>query len=70
MSKEFKGINYKITINHDDCIGCGACTSDCPLNVFELIDGKSHATRVDDCCSTLACTAVCPVNCITVEELH
>ena len=69
MSKEFIGSNYKITINQDDCIGCEACMNNCPLDVFEMIDGKSHATNVDNCCSTLACTSACPVGCIQVEDI-
>lgn len=30
----------KFTVNHDLCIGCGACEATCP-EVFELIDDKS-----------------------------
>ena len=69
MSKEFIGESYKITINQDDCIGCEACANNCPLQVFEIIDGKSHATNVDSCCSTLSCVAICPVSCIQVESV-
>lgn len=29
------------TVNHDDCVGCGACESTCPA-VFELRAEKSH----------------------------
>ena len=69
MSKIFKGSNYQITIDHDSCIGCEACADNCPLDVFEMIDSKSHATNVDNCCSTLTCVAVCPVSAIQVETL-
>ena len=68
MSKVFKGQHVKITINQDDCIGCEACVSNCPVEVYEMIDGKSHATNVDSCCSTLSCVAVCPVGAIQVEQ--
>ena len=69
MSKIFQGSHCKISINQEDCIGCEACVNNCPVEVYEMIDGKSHATNIDNCCSTLSCVAVCPVSAIQVEQL-
>ncbi|BFU23400.1 4Fe-4S ferredoxin iron-sulfur binding domain containing protein [Entamoeba histolytica HM-3:IMSS] len=69
MSKVFTSKTVKITINQDDCIGCEACVQNCPVQVYEMIDGKSNATNVDSCCKTLSCVSVCPVSAITVDDI-
>ncbi len=67
----------KITLDRENCIGCGACTGVCP-DYFEMgTDGKSslkgagegstQSIEVDDAgCATEAGDA-CPVNVIKVE---
>lgn len=48
---------YKIS---DDCINCGACAAECPVNCIAEGDGKyviDEAVCVD--CGT--CASVCPV---------
>ena len=48
---------YKIS---DDCVMCGACAGECPVNAISEGDGKyviSADTRIE--CG--ACAEVCPV---------
>ena len=44
---------YKIS---DDCISCGACAAQCPVEG----DGK-YVIDADTCVSCGACAGVCPV---------
>jgi len=57
----------KITIDLKKCVGCGRCKMVCPMQVYELENGKSVAKRPDKCIKCLACVASCPVKAIKVE---
>lgn len=48
---------YKIS---DDCISCGACASQCPVEAISEGDSK-YVINADACVSCGACAGVCPV---------
>ena len=48
---------YKIT---DDCISCGACSAECPVEAIAEGDGK-YEINPDVCIECGACAATCPV---------
>ncbi len=49
---------YKIS---DDCISCGACAGECPVNAISEGDGK-YVIDAGTCISCGACAGVCPVS--------
>ncbi len=49
---------YKI---NDDCIGCGACASECPVEAISEGDGK-YEIDADTCIDCGNCAEVCPVS--------
>ena len=59
---------FKIKVNKESCIGCGACTGAC--DNFELKDGKAYAkkTEVEEIGCNQQAADVCPVEAIKVEE--
>ena len=59
---------YKIKVNQEKCIGCGACTAACP-NSFEMKDGKSSPTKaeVEELTCEKDAASVCPVNAISID---
>ena len=59
---------FKITIDKDACIGCGACASVC--DNFTMIEGKSEANEaeVEDIGCNKDAADACPVQCIKIEE--
>lgn len=61
--KEVKIMAFKIT---DDCIACGACAADCPVEAISEGDGKFEIDA-DTCISCGACADSCPVG-APVEE--
>jgi ferredoxin len=61
---------YKISQDHEACIGCGACIATCPGNWEMADDGKAKPKRkVDDLECNEPAADGCPVGCITVEEV-
>jgi len=43
------------------CVGCAACVSICPVDVFDYVDEKPVGTRADACVNCVLCAEVCPV---------
>ena len=50
------------------CVGCGECIDVCPVNVYELQDGKSVSINEQECVGCDSCAEVCPEDAITVNE--
>ena len=53
---------FKIT---DECISCGACAAECPVNAIS--EGDKYVIDADTCISCGACAGTCPVG-APVEE--
>jgi coenzyme F420 hydrogenase subunit beta len=43
------------------CVGCAACVSICPVDVFDYADEKPVETRAGACVDCVLCVEVCPV---------
>jgi len=57
-----------IRIDHENCIGCGACVDVCNVTkVFQLSDGKAQAVHPGRCWQCGQCVAVCPVDAVQHE---
>ncbi len=61
----------KVSVDKDECTGCGLCADDCP-DVFEMGDEIAEV-KVDEVSPELADAAReaaenCPVEAISVEE--
>lgn len=58
-----------MALNYDKgcCQGCGSCVEACPVNVWEMEDGKAVLARPDDCVECGACVDACPGNCISLD---
>jgi len=64
---------FKVEIDSETCIGCGACTATC-ADTFEMHDTangqKAQVKKADldviGCANEAA--EVCPVNCIHISE--
>ena len=49
---------YKIVA--DECLGCGACAPECPVDCIKEVDGK-YVIDAEQCLECGACAGVCPV---------
>lgn len=50
------------------CDGCGDCVEQCPMSVFQMVDGKAKAANEEDCITCQLCETVCPKLAITIIE--
>jgi len=50
----------------DDCVKCGACVSECPVEAISEGDAK-YVIDADKCVDCGACVSVCPVEAISAE---
>jgi NAD-dependent dihydropyrimidine dehydrogenase PreA subunit len=50
----------------DECISCGACAAECPVDAIHEGDGK-YEIDPDTCIDCGACEAVCPTGAIKAE---
>jgi ferredoxin len=62
---------FKIELNADECIGCGACVASCG-DFFEMDGDKAKVKKAETDDAGCASEAVdaCPVNCIKVSEMQ
>ena len=52
-------------VNRDECTGCEACVSACPVETIEMIDGLAKVG--DACVDCGACVDECPVEAISMQ---
>lgn len=48
----------------DECISCGSCESECPVNAISQGD-EHYEINADECIDCGACAAQCPVGAIS-----
>ncbi len=52
-------LDIDITVN-DKCTGVGDCVDMCPVEIFEVVDGKATVKNIDECTECCACVTACP----------
>ena len=65
-------MSFKIEVNKETCIGCGACTSIC--DNFEVVEengkyiAKPKKSKVDELGTNKDADEICPVKAILISE--
>ncbi len=60
---------YEVTVDPDKCEGCEECVEVCPVDVYEIQDGKSVPVNAEECLGCESCVEVCDQEAITVTEV-
>jgi ferredoxin len=53
-------------IHKEDCVNCGACEPECPVEAISEVD-DARFIDADLCTSCGACAEVCPTDCIEAD---
>ena len=63
-------VKFKVTVDKEACIGCGACVSQC--DNFEMKDGKSMPKKavVNEPGCNKDAAEICPVDAIKVTKVE
>jgi ferredoxin len=61
--KKFIAMAYKIS---DECIACGTCIDECPVDAIS--EGDIYVIDPDLCTDCGSCAEVCPVDAISIDE--
>ncbi len=59
---------YNVLVDLDKCIGCGQCVDVCPVEVYEMVDGKTSPVNAEECLGCESCVEVCDQDAIVIEE--
>lgn len=49
----------------NDCVGCGSCSSECPVEAIS--EGTPYAIDAATCTDCGSCALVCPVSAISAD---
>ena len=60
---------YNPVVDPEKCEGCQECVDICPMEVFEMQDGKSVPVNADACEGCESCVETCEPGAITLEEI-
>ena len=60
---------YLVAVDSAKCEGCEECSNNCPVSVFDIVDGKAVAARAGDCEGCQTCTSVCSSGAVTLTEM-
>ena len=62
--KKWEDKEHWVEVDLDLCVGAAECVDICPVEVYEIIDGKVNAENIADCIQCGACQDTCPYNAI------
>jgi NAD-dependent dihydropyrimidine dehydrogenase PreA subunit len=62
-------MGYEVVVDEDKCEGCEECIEVCPVDVYEMVDGKSSPVNAEECLGCESCVEVCDQEAITVTEV-
>ena len=50
---------WKVTVDKEKCTGDGECADVCPVDVYQLVEGRAEPVNEDDCLGCESCIEAC-----------
>ena len=70
LLREIKCLTFKIAIMayiiSDECIACGSCIDECPVDAIS--EGDIYVIDAELCTDCGSCAEVCPTEAISIDE--
>jgi len=60
---------FQVAVDADKCVGDEECVEVCPVDVYEMVDGKAVPVNADECLGCESCVEVCENDAITITEV-
>ncbi len=61
-------MSWNVEVDSAKCTGCGECVDICPVEVYELEDGKSAPVNPEECLGCESCVEVCETRAVSISE--
>ena len=61
-------MGWTVEVDKEKCVGDEQCVEVCPVDVYEMVDGKADPVNMDECLGCESCIEVCEEDAITVTE--
>ena len=61
-------MGWDLKVDLAKCNGDGACKDVCPVDVYEMKDGKAFVAQGDECLGCESCVEACEFDAITLTE--
>ncbi len=61
-------MSWNVLVDSDKCTGCGECVDICPVEVYELENGKSAPINPEECLGCESCVEVCETCAVSISE--
>ncbi len=62
-------MGWNVTVDLDKCTGDAECVDVCPVEVYEIQNGKAQPVNAEECLGCESCVEVCETSAITIEEI-
>ena len=59
---------FVVTVDAEKCVGDEECVEVCPVDVYEIQDGKAVPVSADECLGCESCLEVCESGAISIIE--
>ena len=60
---------FNVTVDPEKCTGDEECVEICPVDVYEIQDGKAIPINADECLGCESCLDACEYDAITIVEV-